>query len=126
MSQYSNYNTFQWSEPLPWSPSFDVNAAPDKPGFYVFTDFIAILKPSMRPQHTVFYVGQTTDLRRRLKQHRDGIGQAGRRLQLQLVVWLSQGKNVYVRWAADDRAAIERDLINELRAVHNDELSEWS
>jgi len=126
MPQYSDYHTFPWSEPAVWAPDFNFSPVPEVPGFYVFSDFTGPLAPSSRPQRTVFYVGQTMNLRRRLKQHFDGYGPAGSRISFQTVVWKAQGKRVYVRWAADERASIERDLVNQLQSVHNDSLSEWS
>jgi excinuclease UvrABC nuclease subunit len=126
VSTYANYRTFVWMPAVPWLAGFDFGSVPEAPGFYVFTDFAGALGPSSRPQRTVLYLGQTVNLRRRLRQHYDGRGRAGSRISFQTLVWRSQGLAVYVRWATDRRASIERDLINELRAVHNDELSEWS
>ena len=126
MPQYSEYQTFRWSEAAAWTPEFNISQVPALPGSYVFDDFAGPLAPSSRPQRTVFYVGQTVNLRRRLKQHFEGRGPAGSRISFQTVVWKSQGKRVYVRWSADERASIEHDLVNQLQAVHNDVLSEWS
>lgn len=121
MSRYSDPKTFQWSQPVVWDRTFALTTVPESAGFYVFTDYSGTLRPSSRPEHTVFYVGQTTNLRRRMRQH-----QAGPRLQLQTLAWQAQGRNVYLRWAVDERASIEFDLINSLQAVHNDIHSEWS
>ena len=125
MSRYSDPNSFSWSEPIVLT-GLNVTKVPDKPGFYVVTDFSGKLQPSLRPQRTVFYVGQTMNLRRRLREHSEGRGVAGGRLSFQTLVSLSQGRSLYVRWAADERASIEADLINQLQAVHNDRQSDWS
>jgi len=126
MSKYSDYTTFNWSEPAAWVLDFNFSKIPDAPGFYIFSDFSGPLSPSSRPQRTVSYVGQTISLRRRLKQHFDGRGPAGSRISFQTVVWKSRGQQVYIRWSVDERASVERDLVNQLQAVHNDFLSEWS
>lgn len=66
------------------------------------------------------------NLRRRLGEHAERLGVAGRRLSFQTLVSLYQGWSLYVRWARDERASIEADLVNQLQAVHNDRQSEWS
>ena len=122
MSKYSNPNSFTWSGATVWNKAFDFGSVPISAEFYVFTDYTESLQPSARPTRTVFYVGQTINLQGRLKEHWN----KNIELLFQTASWKLEGRQVYVRWAVDDRASIESDLINFLQATLNDRLSKWS
>lgn len=55
MSQYSNYFSFKWEKPMEWE-TFNPNNAPDRPGFYVLTNFDGQLKPTTRSEKKLSFM----------------------------------------------------------------------
>ena len=130
---------FRWWPPRRWDRYKKNRQAPDDPGIYVFTSYFQDLAKNVGSvpdnvnaetlewQSLVLYVGQSTNIKNRLKNYIDAerapekIPQLSRRNFA--VLLRDHGDRIYVRWVRN--FIYEEELIKSLDPLFNDKLTKF-